>query len=722
MTPHKVRHVQQYSQSECGLCCVAMVLGAWGWRNAEVGLRQRVDTGRDGLSINQIADLLRDVGMETTCYRASVQGLSRLDLPAIIHWEGRHVVVLERIDKHGVVIVDPNTGRRRMGLQEFTEAYSGVAVRAQPTAAFSPRKENRESVWAYLLRAARPGSARPALVVALLSLMLYSLVLGVPFAIERLINGSVPDLPWDGWAFVALAAAIPVATYLFVSITRAWVLARLVATIGESLMTVTFSRLLKLPYRYYATRSQGELMYRLSSLTQVRDTLSSQVTAAILDVGTLLVAMAYIFTRAPVLGTVTLALIGGITLLHLATYRMIWRLTEQEITETATASGIQMEAVSSVVAIKTSGMADRYLAGWQAVYRRAVEYSRRRMLVQGTVSAGVSAFQVFGPFVVLIVGLRLIAGGDLNLGVVVAVQALATTALGTTTSLSATFTQFVRVHAQVQRVGDIVLQAPEDSIFGDESHQIRGSIEMRNVSFSYPGAKTPALADVSFRAEEGQRIAIVGTTGSGKSTLGKVLVGLYPPDSGSIRVDGFPLKQLSEETFREAVAYVPQDITLSNRTIAENIDFSAGEADLSLATEAARAAHILDDIEAMPLGMHTEVREMGANLSGGQRQRIALARALARHPRVLVLDEASSALDAVTEAAITSELNELRCTQVVIAHRLSTVRSADLVIVVQNGRVVQSGRPQELEMVPGYFQELVRLQTTEQRSRSASLV
>lgn len=710
MKTRKVRLVQQYSQSECGLCCVAMILNSWGSSGAEHELRQNVETGRDGLSVPQIAGLLRDANMSVKVYRASVQGLQRVSLPAVIHWEERHVVVLESIDPRGATIVDPSSGRRRVSIEEFERCFSKLVLTAQPTADFRPRKSDGQSVWAHLLSAVRAGSVRPALFVGLLSLVLYSLVLAIPLATERLINEGLAGLPWDGWTFIALVATIPIGGYLMVSLARAWIMSRLVSRVGEALMSVTFGRLLKLPYRYFATRSQGELMYRLGSLTQVRDTLSSQVTAAILDVGTLAVALAYLFIRAPQLGLVAVCLIGAIVLLNLATYRPIRRLTEQEITETATASGIQMEAISSVIAIKTSGMSDRYFGGWQAAYRRAVEYSRQRMWVQGSLTAAVSTVQVFGPFAILLFGLHLVTSGSLTLGVVVAAQTLATTALGTTTSLSGTFIQFVRVHAQVQRVGDIVLQPEEEPVFGNKNPDLVGAIEARNASFSYPGAPTSSLDGISFRAEPGQRVAIVGSTGSGKSTLGKILVGLYPTNSGEILIDGHPLSEVSEARFREAVAYVPQDISLSNRTIAENIDFSAGEADIALATQAAAAAQVLPDIQKMPLGMHTEVREMGANLSGGQRQRIALARALARRPAVLVLDEATSALDAVTESLVSAELEKMRCTQVVIAHRLSTVRSADLVVVLDQGGVVQCGVPAALENCPGPYRDLVQLQ------------
>ena len=705
----RVPHVAQYSQSECGLCCAAMVLGHHGRRGVEHRLRADVDTGRDGLSLAAVAALLREHGMEVDTFQATVRGLRRLDLPVIVYWQDRHLVVLERLDDRGATVVDPAVGRRRLSLQEFSEGFSALAIRARPGLGFSPVREPRRRVWPVLLGDLRGVLTRPLTLVTLASLALYSLVLGLPLATERLIDGTFPDLPVQGWLFVAVVVLVPLLTHLAVAAGRASVMAGLTATLGAELMRITFDRLIRLPYRYFATRSQGELMYRLGSLTQVCDAISGQLMGAVLDLGTLAVALVYVFSRSAPLGGVTLGLVVVIATLNVTTFRTLRSLTDREIGETATASGVQMEAISSIVAVRTSGMSGQFFTSWWDAYRRATEIGRRRTLLQGLVAAGVSTLQVFGPFLILVAGLHLVTTGALELGVVVAAQALSATALGTTTSLSATFMQFIRVHSQITRVGDIVLREPDEAVFAAEGPdlELSGRLRVEALTFTYPGAVTPALRDVSFQADVGSRIAVVGASGSGKSTLGKVLVGLYAADGGRISVDDVALADLTEESFRRAVAYVPQDVTLSNRTIAENIDFSAGDPDPEVVLRAAAAAQVLPDIQRMPLGFHTEVRELGANLSGGQRQRIAVARALARRPSLLVLDEATSALDAHTEARLTAELERLECTQIVIAHRLSTVRTADTVVVLQDGAVVQCGDPRELMHRPGAFRDLL---------------
>ncbi|MBD8063589.1 peptidase domain-containing ABC transporter [Oceanitalea stevensii] len=712
----RVPVVQQYAQSECGLCCAAMILGAWGRRAAIRNLRSEVDPGRDGLSLRDIAEILRGRGMQVSFFRANVAGLSRIDTPVIAHWNGNHVVVVEKVTPRGAWIVDPASGRRRVGLEELERSFSELVLVCTPTADFERGTEDSRSVWREVVGAVRSGTGRPMLAAGALSLVLYSVVLAVPMATERLVNGAGTELLTAPASAQVLLLSVPVLGYVLIAAVRSKILAALVATVGSSLMSATFGRLITLPYRYFATRSQGELMMRLSSVSQIRDMLSNQVTAALLDAGTLVVALLYVTQSSAGLGAVTIALIGVVVLVNTLTWGRLRRRTDQEITALAEASGVQMEAVSSVAAIKTSGMGERFYANWRLRYAAAVHHGRRRMELQGYVSALVSGVQIFGPFVILVVGLNMVLSGHADLGAVIASQALAATALGTTTSLTSTVGQFVQAQAQVQRMGDILLQPSEETVFGTAAHEPRGAIAAEELTFSYPGAGRPALQGVTFRAEPGERVAVVGSTGSGKSTLAKVLVGLYPASSGTIRLDGRPIGTVREADFRDGVAYVPQDVVLSNRSIAANIDFSAGEPDMERVREAAAQAHVLDAVLAMPLGFDTEIREMGANVSGGQRQRIALARALARRPRVLVMDEATSALDNATENQVARSLRELRCTQIIIAHRLSTIRDADRVVVMDDGRVVQTGTPRELAAVDGPYRRLVESGADEDRT------
>ncbi|MUL42620.1 peptidase domain-containing ABC transporter [Streptomonospora sp. PA3] len=705
----RVREVQQFASSECGLCCIAMVLSAYGSRNTVPGLRRSHETGRDGLSIKDIVTILRERGMEVKTYRASAGRLNALRLPLIAYWDDNHVVVLEEITDRHATVVDPAGGRRRYSRAEFEEHFGGLVVEAVPTADYTPERAREPSVWAKFLRAAAR-HRRPLATAFAMSLLLYGFTLAVPIAVQTAINGYADFFAGSPPALLGLVVAVPMAGYAAVSLLRAVSLAAVIRGLGEAMMGSTFTTLLRLPYKFFANRSQGELLYRLSSISSVRDMISNQLPVVLLDLGSLVVVFGYIFSRSAVLGAAAMALFGCMVAVAALSYRPIRKATDREISASAESSTLQMEALNSIETLKVTGMTGPFTRDWRQVYGRALDHTRRRIVLQGAASSGYAVFQTFGPLMVLLLGLWLVYTGRLDLGSAVAVQTLTATSLGAVMSLSTAFNQLITANAQVERVGDIVNQPQGEPVFGDREVRVRGALSVRGMRFTYPGAKTPVLEDVSFEAPAGARVAVVGSTGSGKSTLGRLLMGLYPPDSGSVCYDGVPIGDIAPDSFYRAVAYVPQEISLSNRTIAENIAFGLPETDLDAVREAARRAQIHHEIEALPMGYQTPVREMGSSLSGGQRQRIALARALAREPRVLVLDEATSALDTVTESAIAETLNGLECTRVIIAHRLSTVAGADLIVVLQEGRVVQTGRHADLVSVPGPYHALVRSQ------------
>ncbi|MFE5871742.1 peptidase domain-containing ABC transporter [Streptomyces roseifaciens] len=711
MGVRRVKEVHQFAPTECALCCIAMILSAYGSRNSVTKLRREHETGRDGLTIKQTADILREHGMQVRTFRAGVKSLTKLTFPLIVYWNDSHLVVLEEITERHATVVDPSGGRRKITIAEFEEHFSGMAMEATPTSAYAPVRHREPNVWREFLRAMGP--AKWALVQAfLMSLLLYAFTIVMPMAIEHAINNFAryfEDVPLP---LVLAALLVPMAAHLGVSLLRSLCLATVIRSLGEVMMGRTFKTLLGLPYKYFANRSQGELMYRLSSIASVRDMLSSQIAAVMLDVGSLIVVFTYIFLRSVQLGLIALAVFLCMVAVAAVAYRPVRKVTTHEINETTESSSLQMEAMSSIETLKVSGMTDTFFDDWRRVYAGAMDRTRQRIILQGAASSTHTMLQIFGPLLVLATGLWLVWKGSLDLGTAVAVQAMTATSLGTVTTLSGAFSQIVIANAQVTRVGDILHQPPSDPVFGEKTVEIGGAVSLRDVSFSYPGTRSPALDGVTFDVRAGQSVAVVGSSGSGKSTLGKLLMGLYPVESGSIDYDSTPIGEISAEAFYRRVAYVPQEIVLSNRTIAENIRFGVPGAGMEAVHEAARQAQIHQDIEAMPLGYHTQIREMGGSLSGGQRQRVALARALARQPGVLVLDEATSALDTVTESRIAEALGSLKCTRIVIAHRLSTIIHADLIVVLQHGKVVQTGTHGELVAVEGPYQDLVRSQVS----------
>lgn len=709
MKRRRVREVQQLTQSECGLCCVAMVLSAYGQRNAIASLRRRHETGRDGLGLADVAGILRQWGFETKVFKATIEGLSKLDLPVIAYWDDSHLVVVESVSQTRVMVVDPGTGRSRMSLEDFTQHYSGVAIAPVPGRDGLCEGEREPTVWRDYFRAAH-GLRKPLAATFALSLVLYTFLLGIPLATQALINAYERGLEGAGLLGVLPLLLVPLGLYYALALLRVFVLSTIIKSLGRTMMSMTFGALLNRPFTYFANRSMGELAYRLSSVSQVRDLISNQMITSLLDIGGLLVIFGYIFHRSLILGGVALAVFAIMVAIAFLSYAPIRYRTHREITGTANSSTMQLEALSSIEVLKVSGMTGTFFREWHGAYEEALEQTRRRTLIQGAATSGYAAMQTFGPLAVLAVGLTLVVEGRMDLGSVVASQTLVSTLLGTVMSLSTAFTQLITVNAQVDRLGDVIRHPDEDRWQGTREVDLDGAVGVRDLSFRYPGAEVLTLDRVSLDVPAGKRVAVVGSTGSGKSTLGKLIMGLYRPSDGVIEFDGKPLEEMSQQSFYRNLAYVPQEVSLSNRSIAENIAFGTSDVGFEEIREAARAAQIHDEVSAMPLGYATQVREMGNSLSGGQRQRVAIARALLRRPRVLVLDEATSSLDAITESNIAQAFKSMECSQIIIAHRLSTVVDADSIVVMDRGRVVDVGTHEELLRDSETYRHLFRAQ------------
>ena len=387
------------------------------------------------------------------------------------------------------------------------------------------------------------------------------------------------------------------------------------------------------------------------------------------------------------------------------TRRRVSELLDTEMSHTSRQQSLQLESVVAAAALRMSGGEDRFFSDWSGVQERALAANRRRTNLQGMITSSVTTLQVVAPVAVFMVGLAEAGAGNISIGTVVAFQAVASMFFGLATSVFGCWSQLVQGRSYLRRLADITGESLPPSP-GDRRDELTGRIDVADVSFRYCGTGPEAVSDVRLEVGPGERVAVVGASGSGKSTLGKLLCGLFEPTEGSISFDGRPILAYDREHFYDQVGYVPQEVHLLNRTLEENITMGEPTLGEQEARAAAYAAQVGDEIDALPMGMQTLVAEMGANFSGGQRQRIALARALVKNPRVLVLDEATSSLDTQNEARISRTLREQSCSLVVIAHRMSTVVDADRIHVMEHGRIVQSGTHAELASVDGPYRRL----------------
>jgi ATP-binding cassette, subfamily B, bacterial len=712
----------QMSQVECGATCLAMVLSAFGRATRIADLRAQCGAGRDGATAQLIAQAARAHGLRVKAVSLEPAQFRHVPLPAIVHWEFNHFVVVERWSRKWVEIVDPAMGRRRLTAAEFDDAFTGVVLAMEPGAHFEPRKATGRRPWRNYLAAILSTRGARGLLLQVLGASLLLQVFGLAPSVVTavLIDHVLPFGLTSLLPLLGVGIGVLVLTQLATTYLRSALLIYLQRRLDARMMLGFFEHLLALPFQFFAQRSSGDLLMRLGSNTLIRELLTGQTIGTFLD-GTLVVTyLAILLTRDASFGLLVLGLGVIHAALVLAPTRRVHRLTQRHLIAQAASQSYLFEALSGIATLKASGAEDRALDRWSDLFATEMNIALERSQLSALVDAAMAALRVLSPLLLLWVGAQRVLDGTLSLGAMLALSALAGTIFASLMSLLGNVQLLQVVGANLERLDDVLEAEPEqDQSAVAPAPRLSGRIELRDVSFRYDPTGPWVLRNISLTIEPGQKVALVGSTGSGKSTLGMLLLGLYPPPEGEVLFDGVPLRRLNYRTLRSQFGVVLQDPFLFSDSIRHNIAFSDPGLALEGVEAAARRAGIHDDIARMPMSYETLVGQGGAGLSGGQVQRIAIARALAHDPAVLLLDEATSHLDTATERVVDKNLSELSCTRIVIAHRLSTVRNADLILVMDKGQLVERGTHQELLSRGGRYTALVTGQMATEAERTA---
>ncbi|MEH2165189.1 MAG: NHLP family bacteriocin export ABC transporter peptidase/permease/ATPase subunit [Nostoc sp.] len=720
----------QIEATECGAAALGIILSYYSRIVPLAELRHECGVSRDGSNAFNIVKAARNYGLNAKGFKPSLESLKTLPPPYIVFWNFNHFLVVEGFAKNHVYLNDPAAGRRTVSIEEFGRAYTGVALMMQPGAEFKPggQKNNIFTALASRLQHSR----RTIVFCFLVGLLLTAPRLAVPGFTQVFVDEILISERQD-WIRPLVIGMV------LTGVLRA-LLARLRLTYLRGLMlklSVTLSgqflwHILRLPVGFYAQRFAGEISSRVSLNDKVADILSGRLATTVIDA----VMMVFYFLSMLQYDLVLTGVAVGFAAINF--FALQW-LSQTRVdanmklaAEYGKVNGVAIAGIQTIETIKASGLESDSFAKFAGYYAKALNAQQELALQTQILTIIPTLLTALTTASILIVGGFRVMNGSLSIGMLVAYQSLTASFLAPINSLVNFGSTLQDLEADLNRLDDVLQNSvdPEAQRGAGEqgsreagnaeeqrentsnllpsAFRLQGYVELRDITFGYSRVDDPLIENFSLILQPGQRVAIVGGSGSGKSTIAKLVCGLYEPWSGEICFDCVPRTQISRSILANSLAMVEQDIFLFAGTIRENLtlwDSTVSQADL---VQACSDAAIHNLIESMPGGYDAKLIEGGMNISGGQRQRLEIARAMVRNPAVLVMDEATSALDAQTELIIDRNLRRRGCSCIVIAHRLSTIRDCDEIIVLEQGKVVQRGTHEELWHSRGKYASLLR--------------
>lgn len=702
--------VLQMEAVECGAASLAMILAYYGRYEPLEKLREACGVSRDGSKASNIIKAAKSFGLEAKGFKIEIDQVFEKQLPMILFWNLYHFVVLEGFKKGFYYINDPAGGRRKVSLQEFNESFSGVAMTFSPTDSFSQGGTPFSLVGALKKRL-------PGLETSLVYIMLASLLLVIPgIVVPSFLKIFIDDVLVNGMAdwMHPLFFGMLLTALLQAGLT--W-LQRVYLLKAETKLALIssarfFNHVFALPIRFFAMRQVGEISNRVQLNDKVALLVVGDLSANAINVLLIIFYAVMMFHYDVVLTAmaIVIAACNGLALSYVSRQRIVLNKKFQQ--DNGKLLGTTFFGIKTIESIKASGSEQDYFSRWSGLYATMV-IGRQTLEASTVFLLAVPPFlQALGNIAILAAGGYRVMKGDLSMGMLVAFQSLLFSFLAPVNQMVGLGQKLQEAEGDMQRIDDVMNNAPDSSGLQEDvqpgsDQKLEGYVELRNVSFGYNPLSQPLIEDFSLVLKPGARVALVGGSGSGKSTISKLVTGLYEPWSGEILFDGRTRKEVGRQVMINSLSMVDQEISLFSGSVAENIAMWDPTVSIDEIVGAAEDAAIHEVIVSRTGGYQSEVSEGGDNFSGGQRQRIEIARALVNGPSILVLDEATSALDPTTEKTIDANIRRRGCTCMIVAHRLSTIRDCDEIIVLDDGKVVERGTHTSLMESGGVYAGLI---------------
>jgi ATP-binding cassette subfamily B protein len=707
----RVPFIQQVDEMDCAAACLAMVTRAFGRRVSLARIRQLVNTGLDGTSLRSICRAGEELGLATRSVKSSLSHLDQMPLPAIVHWDEYHWLVLDSVARDHVKVVDPSVGRRRLTRARFEDKWSGYAALFDYTSEFerAPQSTRRLS-WLWPL--IKPHATLLAQGLGL-ALVVSVLQMVLPVFMQVIVDRVLVDQDLSLLHLLIVALGVTMVFIVMSLLLQRYLLSFSAVRIDAAALDYLTTRLLALPMSYFASRRTGDLQRRLEGIRHVRDFLVQNGIAGITAVAQILVTVSLMAVYSRWLTLVFLATAPLYAILMIVAARLLRPVFLDLEDSFSKYHSYQIDAIKGIETVKAlggeAGFRRLLLNQFLSVSGRIFKADFTTMTYEGAIEAitflGLGLFLWAGAYQVL--------NGSLSIGGLIAFNALVALSTAPIRNLLVLWDNLQRCDVLLNRLDDVFQHEPEqghDRSLLRPVRSLAGHVTLSNVGFRYGGPEAPAILErVTLEVPAGKVVAIVGRSGSGKTTLAKCMSGLLQPTEGTILYDGLDLKTLNYRDLRRQIGFVLQDAYMFADTIARNIAFGDDEPDMERVVWAAELASAHDFIARLPFGYETKIGETGLALSGGQRQRISIARAAYNRPPILIFDEATSSLDAESERAVQQNIDTLLDgrTAFVIAHRVSTIRNADLIIVLERGKLVEQGTHQELMERRGFYYYLV---------------